>query len=133
MTQFSVPTTSGTVSVIWIDANYNTSGLTATGSLNTCPMGERQSCIFNVPTTLLGCIRPHSLDLDTEDPTILGLKASWRLFVNLAQHSVIDIPNFFQLHYPDTHYKYIKVYQQRTNILTVKSTNNSQDFNNKLV
>ena len=53
MTQFSVPTTSGTVSVIRRVAKCNTFGLTAPGSLNTCPMCEGQRWIFNVPTILL--------------------------------------------------------------------------------
>ena len=38
VTQSSVSTISGTVSVIRRDAKSNTSGLTAPGSLNTCPM-----------------------------------------------------------------------------------------------
>ena len=42
VTPFSVPTTSGTVSVIRREAKHNTSGLTASGSLNTYPMCEGQ-------------------------------------------------------------------------------------------
>ena len=42
VTRFSVLTTFGTVSVIRRDAKRNTSGLTAPGSLNTCPMCEGQ-------------------------------------------------------------------------------------------
>ena len=38
VTQFSVPATSGAVSVIWRDALRNTSRLAAPGSLNTHPM-----------------------------------------------------------------------------------------------
>ena len=38
MTQFSVPTTSGTVSGIRKGEMYNTSGLTAPSGLNTCSM-----------------------------------------------------------------------------------------------
>ena len=38
VTRFSIPTTSGTVTVIRRDAKRNTFGLTAPGSLNTCPM-----------------------------------------------------------------------------------------------
>ena len=53
VTQFSVPTTSGTVSVIRRDALWNTSWLAALGSLNTCPMCESQKWIINVPTILL--------------------------------------------------------------------------------
>ena len=52
-TIFSIPTTSVTVSVIQRDANRNTSGLTAPGSLNTSQMCEEQRWIFNVPTILL--------------------------------------------------------------------------------
>ena len=38
VTQFSVSTSSGTVSVIWRDAKSNTSRLAAPGSLGTCPI-----------------------------------------------------------------------------------------------
>ena len=50
VTQISVPTTSGTVSVIRRNAKCNTSGLTAPGSPNTSPMCNGQRWIFNVPT-----------------------------------------------------------------------------------
>ena len=109
VTQFSVPTTSGTVSVIRRDAKRNTSGLTAPGSLNTCPMCEGQRRIFNVPTILLWYTGPPSLCLDPKDPEILGLQACWRLFVNLAQlgldlpNRMIDSPSLFLLRHPDTH------------------------------
>ena len=91
VTQFSKPTTSGTVSVIRRDAKRNTSGLTAPGSLNTCPMCEGQRWIFNVPTILLWYTGPPSLGLDPKDPAILGLEACWRLFVNLTQLG-LDLP-----------------------------------------
>ena len=42
VTQFSVPTISGTVSVTRRDALCNTFGLTAPGSLNPYPMGKGQ-------------------------------------------------------------------------------------------
>ena len=51
--RFSVTTTSGTVSVNRRNALCNMPGLTAPGSLNTCPMCEEQWLIFNVPTVLL--------------------------------------------------------------------------------
>ena len=85
VTQFSIPATSGTVSVIWRDAKRNTSRLTAPGGLNTCPMCEGQRSIFNEPTMLLWYIGPPCLGLDPKDPAILGLQACWRLFVNLTQ------------------------------------------------
>ena len=85
VTRFSLPTTSGTVSVIRRDAKRNTLGLTAPGSLNTCPMCEKQRWVFNVPTMLLRYTGPPSLGLDPKDPAILGLKACWRLFVYLTQ------------------------------------------------
>ena len=74
MTQFLVPTTSGTVSVIWRDAKRNTSGLTAPGSFNTCPMCEGQRLIFNMPIMLLWYTGPSSLGLNSKDSAILGLK-----------------------------------------------------------
>ena len=54
MTRFSIPTASGTVSVIQNDAKCNLSGLTSPGSLNTRPMCEGQRWIFNLPMILLG-------------------------------------------------------------------------------
>ena len=90
--RFSVPTTSGTVSVIQRDAKRNTSGLTAPGSLTTCPMCEGQRWLFNVLTILLlWYTEPPSLGHDLKDPAILGLKACWRLFVNLTQIG-LDLP-----------------------------------------
>ena len=89
---FSVPTTSGTISVIRRNALCNTSGLTATGSLNTCPMREEQRWIFYVHTILLWYTQPPSLGLDPKDPAIfLGLEACWRLFVDLFQLG-LDLP-----------------------------------------
>ena len=114
MTQFSVPTTSGTVSVIRRDAKRNTSGLTAPGSLNTCPMCEGQRWIFNVPTMLLWYTRPPSLGLDPKDPAILGLKAFCQFDAagtRSANHT-IDSPSLFQLRHPDTsRIHYIKTLQ----------------------
>ena len=75
VSQFSVPTTSGTVSVIQRDALCNKSRLTTPDSLNTCPMCEEQRWIFNVPSILLWYTGPPSLGLDLKDPAILGLKA----------------------------------------------------------
>ena len=80
---FSVPTISGTVSVIRRDALRNTSGLTAPDSINTCPLCEGQRWIFNVPTILVWYTwGPPSLRLDPKNSAILGLKACWRLFVS---------------------------------------------------
>ena len=70
ITQFSVITAPGTVSVIRRDALFDTSGLTAPGSLNTCPMCTRQRWIFNVPTILLWYTVHLNLGLDPKDPTI---------------------------------------------------------------
>ena len=80
VTRCSVPTTSGTVSVIQRDAK-----LTAPGSLTTCQMCEGQRWIFNVPTILLWYTGPPSLGLDPKDPAILGLKAFWRILLTLTQ------------------------------------------------
>ena len=70
VTPFSAPFTSGTVSVIRRDALCNTSGLTAPGRLNTCPMCEGQRWIFNVSMILLWYTGPPSLGLDPKDPAI---------------------------------------------------------------
>ena len=69
MTQLSVPTTSGTVSVIQRDARCNTSRLTAPGSLNTCLMRERHRWYY------CGTSLGPSLGLDPKDPANFGLKA----------------------------------------------------------
>ena len=58
VTQFSVPTISRAVSVIWRAALCNTTVLPATGSLNTCPIHKEQLWIFNVFKTLLGYTGP---------------------------------------------------------------------------
>ena len=50
--QLPMPTTSGTFSVIWRDAKSKTSGLTAQGILNTCPMSYGQRWIFDNPTNM---------------------------------------------------------------------------------
>ena len=78
--RFSVPTTSGTVSVIRSDALCNTSGLTAPGSLNTCSMCEGQKWIFNMSTILLSYTGPTSLGLDLKGSAILGLKPLLKAF-----------------------------------------------------
>ena len=66
------------------DVLCNTSGLTAPGSLNTCPMCEEQRWIFNICTIVRGTMglqfRSRLKKLSN-----LGLKARWSLFVNLAQ------------------------------------------------
>ena len=101
VTRFSVPTTSETFSVIWRDAKCNTSRLTAPGSLNTCLMCEEQRWIFNEPTISLWYTGPPPcLGLDPKDPEILGLKACWKLFVNLTAgtqsvNRMINNPNLF--------------------------------------
>ena len=82
-TPFSVPTISETISVIRKDAKRNTSGLTAPGSLNTCPMCEGQRWIFKVPTILLWYRRPPSLGLNPNDLEFLKLKACWWQCCNL--------------------------------------------------
>ena len=56
VTPFSVPTTSGTVSVIWRYAKRNTSGLTASGSFNNWPMCKGQRWIFSVPLYYCGIL-----------------------------------------------------------------------------
>ena len=70
VTQFSAATTPGTVSAIQRDASYNTSRLTAPGSLNTGPICEGQRWIFNVPMMLLWYTEPPSFGLDPKDPSI---------------------------------------------------------------
>ena len=75
VTQFSVPTTSETVSVIRKDAKLNTSELTTPGSLNTSPMRDGQRWNFNVFTILLWNTGPPCLSLDPKAPAILRLKA----------------------------------------------------------
>ena len=70
VTQFSVPATSETASVIGRDALCNTTRLTAPGSINTCSMCEGQRWIFNVPTILLWYTDPPSLGLDAKDSEI---------------------------------------------------------------
>ena len=75
VTQFSVSTTSGTVSVMQGDVLCNSSGLTAPGSLNTYPMFEKQWWMFNLPTILLWYTGPPSLGLDPKDPAVLRLEA----------------------------------------------------------
>ena len=89
--QFSVATTSGTVSVIQRGTKRNTSGLTAPGSFNTCPMGEGQRRVFNVPMILLWYTRPPSLGLDSKDPAILGLETCCKPFDNMTQLG-LDLP-----------------------------------------
>ena len=108
VTQFSVPITSTTVSVIRRDAKRNTSGLTAPGSLNTGPMCEGQRWIFNVPTMLLWYTGLPSLGLDPKDPAILGLKACLKLFCQFdtagtrSANPTIDSPRLFELCHPNT-------------------------------
>ena len=75
VTRFSVPTTSGTVSVIRRNAKRNTSGLTAPGSLNTYPMCEEQRWIFNVCPMLLWYTGLPSLGINTKDLAI----SDWKL------------------------------------------------------
>ena len=72
MTPFSVPITSGTVSVICRYALCNTSKLTAPGTLNTFSMCEGQRWIFNVLTILLWYTGLPSLGLDPKDPAVRG-------------------------------------------------------------
>ena len=59
VTRFSVPTTSGTASVIRRDAKINTSRLTAPEGFSTCPMCEGQRWIFIV--TLINSRYPKML------------------------------------------------------------------------
>ena len=81
MTQFSVPTTSGTVSVIRRNAKRNTSGLTA--------MWEGQRWILNVPTILLWYTEPPSLGLrpKLKNPAILEtcFLSIWPFWVSICQ------------------------------------------------
>ena len=72
LTWFSVPTTSGTVIVIWRDAKSNTSGMTALGCLDICPMCKEQKWDFFL---LLWYMGPPSLGLDLKDSALLGLEA----------------------------------------------------------
>ena len=51
------------------------SGLTALGTLDTCPMCNGHRWIFNVFMILLFYTRPPSLGLDPRDPAIIGLEA----------------------------------------------------------
>ena len=82
VTWFSVPTTSGTVSVIQRDAKRNKLELTAPGSLNTCLMCKGQRWIFNVLTKLLWYTEPPSLGFDLKDSAILELKLVENIFVS---------------------------------------------------
>ena len=107
LTYFSIPTTSGTVSVIWMDALCNTSGLTALDSLNTCLMCERQRWIFNVPTILLWQTEPPSLGLNPKDPAIFRVRSLLKAFYQFdtagtrSANRMIDSPSLFQLRHPD--------------------------------
>ena len=65
VTQFLVPNTSKTVSVI-----REMYSATAPGSLNICSMCEMQMYIFNVPTIILWCTGPLSLGLNLKDSAI---------------------------------------------------------------
>ena len=85
LTPFSVPTTSVTVCVIQRDPLCNTSGLTAPGSINTCPMCEGQRGNFNVPVILLWYTGPPHVGLDPKKPAVLELRDYRRLFANFAQ------------------------------------------------
>ena len=66
VTKFSVPTTSGTVSVIRIGVMRNMSGLTKPGSLSTCSIFEGRRMWYT---------EPSSLGLGAKDSGILELKA----------------------------------------------------------
>ena len=93
VTPFSVPTTSGTVSVIWRDAKKcNTSGLTAQGSLNTCPMCEWRAEV-DLSHVYDDIVVHESSKFRSrfERLSNLRLEACWRLFNSLA-HPVLALP-----------------------------------------
>ena len=91
VTQFSIPTTSGTASVIRRNLKRNTSGLTAPGSLTLAPCVKGRGGFLTCPTVIQWYPGPPSLGLDPKDPAILRLEACWRLFINLAQLG-LDLP-----------------------------------------
>ena len=71
VTQFSVPTTSGTVSVIRRDAKLNMFGLTAPDCLKTCPMCEGQRWTFKAVATRAE-IYSRSDEAKLDDVSCLG-------------------------------------------------------------
>ena len=99
VTQFSVPTTSGTASVIWRNALCNTSGLTAPGSLNTCPNVRRTEVdLYNI-------IVAHTTS-QSEKLGIFRVKSLLSAFCQFepaetgSANSMIDSPSLFQLRHP---------------------------------
>ena len=99
VTQFSVPTTSGTVSVIQRDAMRNTSELTAPGSLNTCPMCEGQRWIFNVSKFRSQSERPSNFRVKSLLKAFCRFDRAGTRFAN----NTIDSPSLFQLRHPDVY------------------------------
>ena len=93
VTQFSVPTISGTVSVIRRDALCKTSGLTSSG-----PMCKGHGWIFG--DIIVG---PSSIGLYTKDPASFMVKSLLKAFCyfdtdeTLSANRLIDNPSLFQL------------------------------------
>ena len=97
VTPFSVSTTSRTVSVIRRDALCNTSGLTAPGSLNTCPMCKCQRWIF----TILLWHTQLSIRKKLGNLRVKSLLNAFCQFENRSANSMNDGISCFQLLYPD--------------------------------
>ena len=104
VTQFSVPATSITVSVICRNAKCNTPGLTVPGSLNSCPICEGQRWILNVPMRLYGTwaskFRSQFKKLDNFR-SLLKAFGQFDPVGTSSANSMID-RNFFQLRHPDS-------------------------------
>ena len=91
VSQYSVSTTSGAVSVIRRDAKRNTSGLTAAGSLNTCPICEGQRWIFNVLTILFWYTKPPSFRPRSEKLNNFWVRSLLKTFCHMTQLE-LDLP-----------------------------------------
>ena len=94
---FSASSTSGTVSLIRRDALSNTSGLTAPGSLNTCPMYEGQRC-----TMLLWYSVSVRKTQQFRVESVLKTFCQFGTGGTRSANSAIDSSSLFQLRHPKT-------------------------------
>ena len=85
VSQYSVSTTSGAVSVIRRDAKRNTSRLTTPGSLNTWLMCEGQRWIFNVLTILFWYTGSPSFRPRSEKLNNFRVRSLLKTFCHLTQ------------------------------------------------